>query len=209
MIEEAYWNSFYSQSIMENKLLPSQFSVFFLNEIGCDKFNIIDIGCGNGRDSFMFANFHNVIGVDSSIEAINFCSNRGVNNTKFISLSIDDVKLSNQIKKIISESDSSNNVIYSRFFLHAINEESQAKFLNLARGLLKEGELLFLEFRTDKDKFQKKMTQNHYRRFINPLRLMEEAMAIDFKVTYFIEGYGFAKYKEDDAYVARVILQAI
>lgn len=208
MRDSKYWDGFYkSQEIMKNELLPSQFAVFFLNEIGHDKLNIIDIGCGNGRDSFMFSNFnHNVIGIDGSTEAISFCESRNANGTQFIESAIDDLKLIDQIKSCLKENST---VIYSRFFLHAINEKSQSSFFETSRKLLKEGECLFVEFRTNKDKYQKKMTQEHYRRFINPIKFIESALGFSFRVVYFVEGYGLAKYKDDDAHVARFILEAI
>ena len=208
MSESNYWDGFYKgQQKVNSELLPSQFAVFFLNEIGSDKLNIIDIGCGNGRDSFMFSKFnHNVIGIDGSTEAINYCNSKKVNGAQFVISSIDDFNLIEKVKSYIN---GNRTVIYSRFFLHAINESSQNSFLKISRELLEKGELLFIEFRTNKDKFQKKMTQDHYRRFINPIDFIETAIGFSFKVRYFVEGYGLAKYKDDDAHVARFILEAV
>lgn len=54
-----YWNEYYETTADNNstevpKLIPSQFADFVLNEFQ-DRTRFIDFGCGNGRDSFFFA----------------------------------------------------------------------------------------------------------------------------------------------------------
>ena len=51
----------------------------------------------------------------------------------------------------------------------------------------------------------KKETSDHYRRYIVPTDLINKALKIGFDLSYLVEGFGFAKYRSDDAYVARVI----
>jgi len=66
-----YWNNFYSNS--GSVLCPSQFAAYVLNEFSPTK-KIIDIGCGNGRDSLFFASHGlNVLGIDGSLSAISSC----------------------------------------------------------------------------------------------------------------------------------------
>lgn len=40
---------------------------------------------------------------------------------------------------------------------------------------------------------------------MNPTTFQARTLARGFDVEYAVEGFGFAKYKEDDAYVARAI----
>ena len=66
------------------------------------QFEFLDIGCGNGRDSYYLSKQHNVIGIDIN----NLPKNK--NNCKFI--------LDNMLN--INKFDY--NIIYSRFSLHIV-----------------------------------------------------------------------------------------
>lgn len=46
------------------------------------KSNILDIGCGTGKNIESFSRFGKIWGVDSSIDAIKFCKKRGLKNVK-------------------------------------------------------------------------------------------------------------------------------
>ena len=62
-----YWNNFYKNKI---NMLPTQFAVFVANEYP-EKNNVIDFGCGSGRDTLFLAKFYKkVIGIDASNEII-------------------------------------------------------------------------------------------------------------------------------------------
>lgn len=63
------------------------------------------------------------------------------------------------------------------------------------------------EFRTIRDAQQAKVTAEHYRRFVNPLVFMANANTAGFATDYFVEGFGYAKYKDDDAHVARCLMR--
>ena len=61
-----YWQSVYSKSIVPT--FPSQFSVFVQSWLGSGDKNIIEFGCGNGRDSRFFHQMgHTVTAVDQFI----------------------------------------------------------------------------------------------------------------------------------------------
>ena len=49
-----YWDNYYANSDLNSKLIPSQFAAFVAGELKKNSY-IIDIGCGNGRDSFFLA----------------------------------------------------------------------------------------------------------------------------------------------------------
>jgi hypothetical protein len=49
------------------------------------------------------------------------------------------------------------------------------------------------------------VTQAHFRRFVTPAAFQASALGRGFDVEYAVEGFGFAKYKQDDAYVARTL----
>lgn len=70
-----YWNNIYKNEL-ETVCKPSNFTLFAASYMQADK-KVIDIGCGNGRDSLLFIdNGLRVVGVDSSEVAINRLNNR-------------------------------------------------------------------------------------------------------------------------------------
>ena len=74
-----YWNRFYAT----NKHMQASSFARFVNRkiIRKRTGNLIDIGCGNGRDCLFFSrNGHNVLGIDMSAEAI--LSNSRFSNKK-------------------------------------------------------------------------------------------------------------------------------
>ena len=203
--EAGYWNEFYgSRSAVPS--VPSQFAVFAAGEVP-EGATIVDIGCGTGRDSLFFASVgHNVLGIDGSTSAIDRCETtahqRGLRNAKFLCSSVDASDLGERIAAAATDGPI---VVYARFFLHAIDEETEAAFLGMVAGL-KNFAMLAIEFRTDRDAQQAKVTPSHYRRFIPPVAFLVRAQAAGFAPQYFTEGFGFAKFKQDDAHVARVLL---
>ncbi len=94
-----YWDNFYNKENVPNK--PSNFSEFILKYIK-DKKSLLDIGCGNGRDSLLFqSNGIKVISIDNS-KNINFIGDKD-------NLHIIDVE----------DIDFKTDVYYARFFILA------------------------------------------------------------------------------------------
>lgn len=89
--------------------------------------------------------------------------------------------------------------------MHAITDDEERAFLELAAELTSSGDILAVEYRTIRDSSGAKVTERHYRRFVTPATVQARALAAGFDVTYAVEGFGFAKYKQDDAYVARAL----
>lgn len=204
-----YWREYYKSA--EIPEIPSQFAVFTLGELsGTDIF--IDVGCGTGRDSFFFARQgYPTIGVDRSETAISRClETRDTNklgHLHFECASVNSPSFSQKIENSLKKMKAGNVVtIYARFFMHAITENEERMFLQSIQKLPDIYNIrLAFEFRTIRDKLQKKLTPDHYRRFIEPHTFFARASSAGFEPVYFIEGFGFAKFKDDDAHVARFI----
>lgn len=208
MENNKYWDSYYvDNSKVAAPQVPSQFAAFILNEIKGIDTRIVDFGCGNGRDSLFFARHgYNVLGVDASGKAVKSCADQEVPNADFMTSSVDDPDLAKNVRDRIGNAQA-DTTVYARFFIHAIDEPTQQKFLKSCRELIgNQGRAVF-EFRTDRDASQTKITPTHYRRFVRPLDFIAAATAEGFKVAYFVEGFGFAKYQDDDAHVVRFILE--
>lgn len=204
-MERDYWNSYYSSK--GAPALPSQFAVFTLGERTPDL--VIDVGCGSGRDTFWFAaQGIRTVGIDGSEAAIEMCSSRsgtGPGAPEFLCLDITSGDFRETLRRLAEKSE--NPLVYARFFLHAIAPEEQDSFLASAGEILAlapDG-VLAVEFRTERDQALTKSTTAHYRRFIAPASVVLDASRHGLLCVYSVEGFGFAKYKTDDAYVARLI----
>ena len=67
---KCYWDSFYTHDQLIRQQPPSQFAAFVASEFG-DFPLIVDVGCGNGRDTLFFAHLgYSTLGIDRSSAAI-------------------------------------------------------------------------------------------------------------------------------------------
>ncbi len=208
-----YWNGYYSECNLPS--IPSQFAVFVLNE-NPNASVIVDIGCGTGRDSLFFSRQGLFcVGVDGSESAVEHCSltagSNAISNVEFLRGDLSDARLAKDINRVLDNQKIQGPVIvYARFLVHAITDEEEKFLIDLAGALLCDrGGSVALEFRTERDKLQPKATGTHFRRYVDPVHFFTRAQKSGFEVDYFVEGFGFAKYKQDDAHVARFILKRV
>jgi SAM-dependent methyltransferase len=204
-----YWNAYYRSSNVP--ALASQFAVFMLGEFAPAA--AIDIGCGNGRDSLFFAERGiPTIGFDRSQAAVDLCQEhadaRGWRHADFRSFDVADPALGETALGLLRERGIDGPVmIYARFFVHAITDEEEAALLGHCRTILNGFDGTFgAEFRTSRDRAQEKVTPDHFRRFVAPASFIANAARFGLAPIYAVEGFGMAKYKTDDAHVARVLL---
>lgn len=208
--KSGYWEQYYLEHSHDKPQPPSQFAAFVIQEIQPLAL-AIDVGCGSGRDTFFFAR-HGVraMGIDGSHVVIDACSasaaRQGIPNLSFECVAVE----SNELKQILDRSLGGlegTAVAYARFFLHAITEEEQQHLLDTVGGALRQGDVFAAEFRTTRDAPLSKVTAQHYRRYVDPSLLVTEMAERGFITTYMVEGFGYAKYKSDDAYVARLLFR--
>lgn len=203
-----YWNSYYNSDAVPD--LPSQFCVFMANEFPALR-SVIEFGCGNGRDSLFFARHgKSVLGIDASEAAIQVCEEKATRDAldaRFFNARIESESCFEIVKNGLSAIGSGELLIYARFFLHAIDEKAEFNFLTILSSLLKERSgVVGLEFRTQRDSSQVKVTPDHYRRFINVPAFAARASEFGLQCKYSTEGFGMAKYRDDDAHVGRLVL---
>jgi SAM-dependent methyltransferase len=203
----SYWDEYYATRENTRRPLPSQFATFVAGELD-QPHRVIELGCGNGRDSIFFSGFgHDVTGVDGSEAAVHACSALAEalgERATFVQSAIDDPELAGKL----SGSDGPH-LVYARFFIHAITDAEEEQFLDLAATLTSPGDLLAVEYRTIRDQVGAKETDTHFRRFVLPSTFQARALDRGFEVTYAVEGFGFAKYRHDDAYVARTLFRRV
>ena len=204
--EEQYWNNFYSKKDFE---LPSQFCVLLASEN--DKKNpIVEFGCGNGRDALFLARHGYIVtAVDLSREAIKNNNSKAemIANITFLQ---GDVSIPTEVTMPIvkaREGNSEKNLtVYSRFFLHTLDDDQERIFLYSLSKCLQSNDLIYFEFRSKEDEKMDKIYGNHFRRYIDTNQLLTMlSNKYGFEIEYQITGQGMAKYNSEDPFVSRII----
>jgi SAM-dependent methyltransferase len=206
----SYWDQFYHSDDPSDLVQPSQFAAFVLSEISRSTI-VIDLGCGTGRDTLFFLQHgHKVLSIDASESALATCTALGKKRAlvpAVIHSDIQDPLLEGRLLNFVEQATEPNLLLYARFFLHAITESGETSVLDLARKLSEIRKTrVAVEFRTKRDAALPKATAAHYRRYVDPLELIGKASALGLRTEYFVEGFGYAKWRDDDAHVARCIL---
>ena len=189
MYDKEYWTNFY----MNNKTVEdcSYFCTFVMNYFKENKYiiNVLDCGCGNGRDSYTLSNTYKVTGVDS-------CEFIPINrvNVNFITNDFVTIDKSNY------------DLIYSRFTFNSITNEQQLLFLDS----IKNNSYLVIETRSIKGKddyiFHGK---DHFRNYTDLNYLKKILTEKNFEINFIHEDINMAKYKDENPICIRVICKKI
>lgn len=202
--KNAFWDSVYSKRA--GALYPSPFATFVSDLLGPDAEgkDILEVGCGNGRDSAFFSeNGLNVTAIDASVAAIEYCREAHGSSISF----------EHRTLKAADAETRNFDIVYSRFVLHAMTPEEANEFLLAAFTSLKPDGLLLIECRSINDPLARRgevlspteRIDGHYRRFIIADELISDVEAVGFKVEQLVESAGLAKFKEEDPVVIRLI----
>jgi hypothetical protein len=206
---KVYWTNFYARTSY------SSGSTFFefVNARPDTPGTVIDIGCGDGRDSCAFgAAGRRVLGLDQSPIGVQHAAARA--STLALDDSVDfqvcDVadtqSLTRLLRTITSEAADAPVLFYLRFFLHSITEEVQDGLMDVISGCARPGDLLAAEFRTEKDELATKVHGKHYRRYQNGqafgASLTERH---SFALLHEEESTGLSPYKGEDPVLYRVV----
>ena len=212
MDDKNYWKEYYAKNSKPTN--ASTFAEFILPKLEKDK-NLIELGCGNGRDSIYFAqNNINVIAVDQVQEEMDYLNeNHKDENITFIG--DDFTNLINTQSELIKNTDS--DYVYSRFTFHSINEVKEDKTLDWIESTLKSGGYFLLEARSVNDpmfKQGKLLSEtenftNHYRRYMDLDKIINKLETRNFEIIFKIEDNNLAVYKDDNPYVIRIIAKKL
>ena len=206
-----YWNKFYKKHTLIIK--PSNFSQFIKKEFLKKKKikNILEIGCGNGRDAFYFSKYATkIVSIDNSQQAIIKSKNNERMQKNIIFLKKNILSRFNVVVKNFD-------LIYARFFLHTINSIEEDIFLNLLKKISNKKTIVALEFRTTKDKLfkkGKKISKNesitdHYRRFVEVSNFKNKLKKLNFKIIYFKQSVNLSNFKNDNPNLCRIVFKNV
>ena len=201
-----YWEQYYLKQNAE--LMPSLFAHYVADLLKDTHSDIVELGCGNGRDSVFFAKQgHNVDAIDQCYNEICFLINRyqHIDNLDFRCDDFTDLV-----------DDEPYDVVYSRFTLHSVNKEQEKRTLEWAYRNLKKGGFLCIEVRGQKNEIYKVgepveneddayILDNHYRRFLNFDRLCDDLKKLGFALDFAAEDKDFAPYNGQNETYIRVI----
>jgi SAM-dependent methyltransferase len=205
--EKVYWANFYAQ--MEYTEGSTFFE--FVNSQPEIPQHVLDIGCGDGRDSCAFGSAgRQVVGLDRSAVGVEHAGNHAVSNnvSDRVSFEVCDVSDAEQLSALFESRipEGEPVMFYLRFFLHSIPEDVQETLLRSIRDHARPGDVFAAEFRTDKDEDNEKVHGKHYRRFQNGsefgARLSRD---YGFTVVHEEENTGLSPYKGEDPVLYRVI----
>lgn len=204
-----YWNEYYSHNAPSVDNKPSDFAKYIESAFLYEKnpAHILELGCGNGRDSLFFLSRGHIItaidGADVAIERLNRITNS--DNALFV---CDDFVKNKELYQTRFD------CIYSRFTLHAISEEQEDELLDKVRYALNDNGIFAIEARTTSDELygKGKLVENnmffyndHYRRFINVNNFRNKLEKLGFDVIYLDESTGFSRMQNSDPSLMRCI----
>lgn len=191
-----YWQNFYETFNIRE---PSNFALFIRNYIKkkMEVKIIVDLGCGNGRDSYFFA------GKKYKVTAIDFVKTE-IKHSNIQFLQKDFTKLEDIIYC---------DLLYSRFSLHSITSEQENDVLIWASKSIKKNGLFCIEARTTEDVLfgkGKKISEDeyiygHYRRFIHYEKLLDKLKKNNFAVEYWGLGKKWATFKKENPALIRIV----
>lgn len=194
-VNKEYWDRFYSN---DNSIpyKSSDFCRFVIDRLSSDK-KILDVACGNGRDSLEFLRCgFDVTSIDLSSNLKEFHPNlkfRKADMLKFDYFNFD--------------------VIYLRFVLHTINEKDLDKLIDRIKETSNNCKI-FIETRStkgisDEEKtetnFKSSIGDKHFRMLYSKEYLIEKFKS-HFNIIHVEEDINFARFLEENPYCIRMIL---
>lgn len=178
-MNQDFWKDVYKHDRVTKQ--PSTFAEFCLLSDAFHRvrpFEAVELGCGNGRDLYYLRSKGiNIFGVDAANE---------------------DLFILRQDVSTFIKNNESPDVVYTRFFWHAIDRPTQLDILHWVK------EYLLIEARTTEDK-PKNVVGRHSRSLVNVARLKRDLEAHGFKILHFSQGRGLSIYQGEDPHLVRVI----
>ena len=208
-VQEVYWANFYAHTSYPT---GSSFATAIDARPDTPP-TVIDIGCGDGRDSFTFARSgRRVTGLDRSHIAIRHASDTATtlalsDRARFRTCDVaDPADLHTALSDAMAFGAGTPVLFYLRFFLHSITEEVQTTLLNGIAATARPGDMIAAEFRSEPDEDRPKTHLKHYRRYQNGSALADTLHdEYGFTVLDQIESTGLARYGDEDPVIYRII----
>ena len=216
--ERDRWDDFYRSRRVEIPTGPSAFALWASERWASEHWasgarppgQVIDLGCGNGRDSVFFAGQgHEVVGADYSVAGLRQArahAKEEQTSARFVELNLNSLRDTLARSALLAHRPGPR-LVYARFLLHDLHDHARPQFWQAARMLLAGGGQLFVEFRTEADRRTRKTFGRHFRRYLHPDLVIAEAEAQGARVVERLEGRGLAVLGDEDPRVCRLVLE--
>lgn len=204
-LTEVYWADYYAH---HEHAEASSFARFVHERLdSAAPVTVVDIGCGDGRDSIFFATRgRKVVGLDRAGVAIEHAREKagqaGLAQARF---EVCDLADGAAFAEVVKDVGTRPLVFYSRFVLHAIDAPTQAALLDAVDAQARSGDLLAAEFRTDKDEEREKAHPKHYRRYQNAAEFLADLRDRGWVIDFDVESDGLAPWGDEDPVLCRAI----
>jgi SAM-dependent methyltransferase len=198
---EVYWENFYTFHTTEG---TSTFFARVTERPDLPQF-VVDLGCGDGRDSCGFAaTGSRVIGLDHAQVGLRHAEQhaRELGLEHRVDFRQCDFRqadaLRGHLRAARAECGDAPLLFYGRFLLTAIQTDTQKTMLSALRDNARPGDLLALEFRTDKDETLRRASPRHFRKLQSASAVSDELNEYGFTVVDLKEGTGLSPYLDED-----------
>jgi SAM-dependent methyltransferase len=175
---------------------------------------VVDVGCGNGRDTVFFARQGlDAIGLDYTEIALRqsrrlarrrLRRSAGPGRAGFGRLDLGDLRATLTTGAQLAR-DRGPAVVYARFLLSSLDDASRRRLWRLASMTLRAGGRLYLEFRTPGDRYLPHHFPDRGRRFLDPALVRSEIEAAGGSVVHEETGRGLARFEDEDPQVCRMV----
>lgn len=208
-----YWDSFYANAA--DRTVPEEPSPFARwvgdqHQTGSEAARpprIVDVGTGTGRDALWFSSCgFDVFGLDYSPQAVALAARRASAAGLTAAFDLLDLYDDEQVTARAAQIAAPATSVYARFLVHAVEDTGRANLLALAATVCAGGSRSYLEFRTGKDAEARHVFGEHFRRFLDPSVVVDEAEQLGGTVVHHEEGHGLAVYGDEDPHVARLVV---
>lgn len=204
-MDKQYWDEFYKQHGLNQDIThASTFATFCDEQLFDTPRNILDLGCGNGRDSRWFATQgHQVVAVDQCVDPdVIRCHDH--HNITWVE---HDFVTYQPMCPI--------DTCYSRFTIHSITHSEQQQLIEHVYDLLPSDGTFCVEVRTTQDPKCGQGVQTdtdtwcldgHMRRFVNAQHFVRDMLDTGFRIRYFDQRAGLSVRGDDDPVLMRLIM---
>ncbi len=203
-----HWDSFYGAAGGRLPSEPTRFARWVAKEYPSRR-PLIDLGTGNARDALWFAE-----ATGRTVKAVDYAMgimkrNERAAARRDLPVSFDVVNLYD-VREVLAlgtrlAREEEPVDLYARFTMHTLNYQGRRNVLRLASMSLRSGGLLFLEFRTPRDRARTHVFGEHTRRYLKPSTVISQIQAAGGRVVFRTDGTGLAPYRDEDPHVCRIV----
>lgn len=196
--ENQYWDEVYSANKLDHQ--PSSFAQYVEEKYLGKGMSLLELGCGNGRDSLFFAQKEKeVLALDLSSKTIENLSSLDIKNIEFLNQDFSNLTKFSGL-----------DYVYSRFTMHSVDEETEEKVFSQLPQVLKVGGLFLMEARSTKDEqLEKTFGEGHFRRYLDFAATVEKLENLNFQILEKKESQGLSPYQKEDPFLIRLVARRL